>query len=169
MGAEKVDLLKSKLKNLERLDLFSHGFQFFESLFPSSHDVYQDIQWGVIKPEEFSKGYGLLNTPDGIRSSKRRYDLKNLLRYVGLDIDNFTKIYRVISKYDVIVYGYTDNSNEEFLVIGKRITDGAPMYYQQGTLDTTKTKFQEIQEWFKLKELSQESIGKQQDQNNVAV
>jgi hypothetical protein len=163
MGTEKIHLLKSKLKDLERLDLFSHGFQFFESLFPTSRDAYRDIQWGVIEPKDFNNGYGLLDTPNGIRSSKRRYNLKNLLRYVRLDIDNFTKIFRIISKYDVIVYGYSDNNNKEFLVIGKRITDGSPMYYQQGTLDSTKSKFQDIQKWFDLQKPSQEDIEKQQD------
>jgi hypothetical protein len=148
--------LRQKLISLERIDLFDKGFEFFESLFLKTSSMKSEIQYAEIQSSEFPKGYGLLSTDKGIRSSKRRYDLKDLLRYVGLDIKNFTKIYRVLSGYDLIIYGYSEDGKKEFLVIGKRIKEGASLYYQQSTLDNTKNQFHEIQEWFNTQESSHE-------------
>jgi hypothetical protein len=161
--------LRKRLIDIGRKNLFDRGFEYFESLFLKTNDMSSEIQYAKIQADEFPKGYGLLTTKASIRVSKGRYGLKHLLKYVGRNIEDFTNIYRVMSGYDVVVYGYTDDESDAFLVVGTRIAHGSPMYYHQGDINTTKQIFQEIQEWFRLQEALREKSEKQQGQNNVAV
>lgn len=159
--------LRKRIKEIERLDLFDRGLQFFENLFLRGKKIDSAIQYALVEPNDIPKGYGLLALKQGIRVSKSKYSLKHLLRYVNHDIKDFTKIYRIASAYDVIVYGYNESDeNKAFLVVGARMSDA--MYYMQSTLNNTKENFQKIHEWFSL---LQEDIEHkhQQDQNNAAI
>ena len=156
--------------DLERIALSEQGMNKFESLFPGVQSFSKDISWTKIKVNDFSPGYGLLLTDRGMRVSKLKYNLPKLLRYVGLNMEDFKdNLYRIRSGYDEVVYGYhPTNKDLNFLVVGKRIKN-SEFYYQEGDINSTKTIFQNIQEWFSLQESLRENSEKQQGQNNVAV
>ena len=157
--------IEFKISDLDRKFLFDQGLKALENLFPGNKVYEGNIIWDQIEISNFSSGYGLVkNHQEQLRSSKRKYDLKHLLRYVGLNVNHFKgSIFKIECQYDVIVYGYNKERDEEFLIVGKRIFEGDAIYYMQSTLKDTITTFKEIQGWFDEKEEE-----KQQNQNSSA-
>jgi len=138
-----------KLEDIQSIAMSDQGLKLLESFFPGDK-VFSDVNIRQITSfDQFKSGFGLIDTKEGIRVSKRKYNLKNLLRFIKLNIENFkNNLYCISSTYDLIYYGYIPNENIGFVLIGKRVMSDTTVYYKQGSIDNTTIIFQKIQEWF---------------------